>query len=146
MPVTKQQAQALASLIAASRPYGAHHWDTAGIYAAISRVKDRTLTEVIRAFTRGADDRTAETPAVVVTNPAYWIERSPERPANHPPRADQMCPVHGGHATGCVGCAGDRLAGEASINIDPPAATTDPAIRELIDQAHAAIKAANTKA
>lgn len=80
MPVTKQQAQTLAPLIAACRPYGATHWDTPGIYAAIGRVSDRALVEVIRAFTRGAEDRTAATPAVVVTNRDYWTEHSTERP------------------------------------------------------------------
>lgn len=81
MPVTDQQARALAFLAAAARPSGARRWDEPGIVAAIAKVKHLHLADVALAAMRAADDRTLETPGAI-GNPASscWRERNADRP------------------------------------------------------------------
>ena len=75
MTVTKPQAQMLAPLAAACRPNGARRWDTAGTMAALERLHDRDLGEVIMATIRAARDRDVDTPAVLPTAGPHWQER-----------------------------------------------------------------------
>ncbi|NYD43947.1 hypothetical protein [Nocardioides panaciterrulae] len=139
MSVSRQQADWLAPLIADCRPHGARRWDIPGIHAAIARVNQRQLVEVIRAFTRGAEDRTAHTPSVVVTNPTYWREPALEQLAT---RA-QYCRTHSTalKAGVCPSCRADQ------IGADGPATTARPSrglprdqvaaiVGELRDHAH----------
>lgn len=72
MTVTKPHAQMLATLAAASRPNGARRWDSAGVMAALEKVKDRDLAEVIMATVRAASDRDCETPGVIPSNGSHW--------------------------------------------------------------------------
>lgn len=82
MPVTKDQAAQLAHLASACRPHGARHWDTAGIVAAIGKVKHLALADVMLAVARAADDRALETPAPIGNPQAHcWRERKSDRPA-----------------------------------------------------------------
>ena len=86
MPVTDQDARALAYLAARMRPHGARRWDEAGIVAAIGKVKHLSLADVALAVTRAADDRTLETPAPIGNvRSTCWRERSTDRPAEHKP-------------------------------------------------------------
>lgn len=78
--VTKDQAQMLATLAAACRPNGARRWDTAGIVAAIARVKDRSLSEVVMAVIRAAADRDVDSPGVIPTPGTHWQESQAVRP------------------------------------------------------------------
>lgn len=75
MPVTKDQAQALASLAVAARPNGARRWDAAGVVANIAKVQDRDLANVVMAVMRAATDKDAATPGVIPTAGPHWNER-----------------------------------------------------------------------
>lgn len=75
MTVTRPQAQMLATLAAACRPNGARRWDQAGTMAAIERLYDRDLSEVIMATIRAARDRDVETPGVLPTAGPHWREQ-----------------------------------------------------------------------
>lgn len=85
MPVSQDQARVLAQLAVDCRPSGARRWDAQGVYAAIGKVKDRHLADVVLAVIRAADDRNAETPGVInAPGSLHWRERgerSDERPA-----------------------------------------------------------------
>ncbi|HEY9352594.1 MAG TPA: hypothetical protein VIP28_05060 [Nocardioides sp.] len=86
MPVTDQDARALAYLAARMRPHGARRWDEAGIIAAIGKVKHIALADVALAVVRAADDRTLETPAPIGNlRSTCWRERNANRPAEHKP-------------------------------------------------------------
>lgn len=81
MPVTRDQAAALAELAAAIRPHGARRWDKTGIVAAISNVKDMHLADVCMAVIRAADDRTLETPGAIGNPKApCWADKRNDRP------------------------------------------------------------------
>ena len=83
MPVTQDQARALAQLAVECRPHGARRWDIQGVYAAIGKVKDRHLADVVLAVIRAADDRNAETPGVInAPGSLHWRERGADRPAS----------------------------------------------------------------
>ncbi|HEY0888928.1 MAG TPA: hypothetical protein VGE38_04885 [Nocardioides sp.] len=74
--VTDQQTRAITFLAAAMRPHGARRWDEAGIYAAIKKLADRKLSDVVLAITRAADDREANTPNVILSPASpHWRER-----------------------------------------------------------------------
>jgi phage tail protein X len=75
MTVTKHQAQMIANLASACRPTGARRWDTAGTMAALVKLHDRDLAEVVLATIRAAADRDAETPGVIPTPGSHWAER-----------------------------------------------------------------------
>lgn len=70
--VTKDQAQMLTALAVACRPNGARRWDSAGVMAALEKVRDRNLASVILATIRAASDRDVETPGVIPTNGTHW--------------------------------------------------------------------------
>lgn len=80
MPVTKPQAEMLASLASAARPHGARRWDTPGVMASLAKVAHLDLAEVMMAVGRAARDRDLETPAAI-GNPGApcWIEKPVER-------------------------------------------------------------------
>jgi len=75
MTVTKPQAQMLATLAAACRPNGARRWDTAGTMAALERLHDRDLGEVIMATIRAARDRDIDSPGILPTAGPHWREQ-----------------------------------------------------------------------
>jgi hypothetical protein len=76
MSVTKDQAQMLAALASACRPTGATPWDPPGILAAIGKIKHLSLSDVVLAVIRAADDRDAKTPGVIsAANSIHWQER-----------------------------------------------------------------------
>ncbi len=72
MPVTDQQARALAFLAAAARPHGASRWDEAGIVANILKVRDRSLAGVAIAVRQAAEDRKAMSPGVIPSEGPHW--------------------------------------------------------------------------
>lgn len=127
MPVTDDQARAIAYLAAACRPGNAPHWEAPGILAAIQRVKDRKLAEVVHAFIRAAEDPTARTPNVIVTNPDYWREKSPHRELAHPPKSAEACDTCGRHERSCV-CPADERRRRESV---PPTPAWSQARAEL---------------
>lgn len=80
MPVTREEAGALALLAASCRPTGASRWDHAGIVAAIGKVAHLALPEVVHALIRAAEDRTARTPSVITNlQSPHWRDRDPDR-------------------------------------------------------------------
>jgi hypothetical protein len=90
MTVTKDQAQMLTTLAIACRPHRAPTWDPAGVMAAISAVRDRSLAEVILAVIRAASDRDAQTPGVIPSNGTHWQEQlkpPPFQPSTWDPAA-----------------------------------------------------------
>ncbi|WP_310962131.1 hypothetical protein [Nocardioides terrisoli] len=115
MPVTKDQARILTSLIVASRPHGAPRWDEPGIMAALAKVADRSLPEVVIASIRAACDASARNPGVIAAPGKAWDSdtvpiEAKSRP--HPPKRGQDCPRHPGQfADRCGGCRADQLAG-----------------------------------
>ena len=109
MPLTHDQAAHIAPIIAACRPYGARRWDAPGIVAALMKVADRSLPEILRAATRAAEDRSAETPAVIAAaNSLHWRERALEPVPTKP----VVCRIHGTQHSGgiCPSCRSDDLA------------------------------------
>lgn len=103
MPVTDQDARALAYLAARMRPHGARRWDEAGIVAAIGKVKHLALADVALAVVHAADDRSLETPAPIGNvRSTCWRERNPDRPAEHKPYVrEHTCGVCGFAETDC---------------------------------------------
>lgn len=103
MPVTDQEARALAYLAARMRPYGARRWDEPGIIAAIAKVKHLELAEVTLAVARAADDRDLETPAPIGNmRSSCWRERNTNRPAEHKPFVrEHTCGVCGFSKSEC---------------------------------------------
>lgn len=80
MSVSKEQAQMLAALAVACRPYRAPTWDHAGVVANIAKVKDRSLSEVILAVIRAAADRECQSPGVIPSAGTHWQEQlKPEK-------------------------------------------------------------------
>lgn len=80
MTVTKEQAQMIATLAAAARPHGARRWDAAGVMAALEKVANRNLGDVILATIRAAADRDVETPGVIPANGSHWQEQLKPQP------------------------------------------------------------------
>lgn len=118
MPVTKDQAQMIANLAAASRPTGASRWDHAGIVAAVAKVKHLALPDVVTAVMRAAADRTIETPGAIGNmRSSAWTERVTKPTGWRPPKIDEECARHPGEwPDTCRGCAADQHAGEARTN------------------------------
>jgi hypothetical protein len=130
MPVTKDQAQMLATLAVACRPHGAPHWDAAGVVAAIAKVHHVGLADVMMAVIRAAADRDAKTPGVIAaTTSIHWSERVTERAPRFPARAGiDECRTHPGeHADGCRACAADALAGDPTPATRPLQSAPPPA-------------------
>lgn len=87
MTATDQQLRALAFLAKACRPNGARRWDEAGIMAALAKVADRSLAEVVLATVRAAADRDCETPGVIPTAGSHWRSAAVEvGPTPTPPK------------------------------------------------------------
>jgi hypothetical protein len=89
MTFTRDQAQMLATLATACRPNGARRWDPAGVMAALEKLRDRDLAEVIMATVRAARDRDVETPGVIPTTGSHWREQlapAAVHPQHHRPR------------------------------------------------------------
>jgi hypothetical protein len=81
MPVSKDQATMLAAIAVACRPKGAPKWDAPGVVAAIGRVANLHLADVVHATIRAAEDASANTPGVIAaTNSVHWRERVIGRP------------------------------------------------------------------
>lgn len=109
MPVTEQQARAIAFLAAAARPHGASKWDEAGVYANVMKVADRSLASVVIGAMQAAEDRGAHSPGVIPTAGPHWRDpgsapapRSPFDPAvtcGICGLSEPLCRrnVHGGH-------------------------------------------------
>jgi hypothetical protein len=92
MPVTDQQARAIAFLACAVRPHGASKWDEAGVLANVLKVRDRSLSSVVIATMQAAEDRNANSPGVLPTAGPHW--RNPEsapRPPLNTWEADLIC-------------------------------------------------------
>lgn len=79
MTVTDQQLRALAFLAPACRPNGAKRWDSAGVMAALEKVRDRSLPEVVMAVVRAAADRNVDTPGVIPSAGTHWQETAAVR-------------------------------------------------------------------
>lgn len=75
MNITKPQAQMLANLAVASRPYRAPTWDEAGVMAAIAEIRHLSLPEIILRVVRAAADRDAITPGVIPKNGPHANEQ-----------------------------------------------------------------------
>lgn len=76
MPATDQQLRAIAFLAAACRPTGCKGWDEGGIYANLTKVRDRSLSTLTIAAIQAAEDRNAATPGVIPSAGPHW--RAPE--------------------------------------------------------------------
>lgn len=114
MPVTREQAQMLATLAVAARPTGAPRWDPAGVFAAIGKIKQLALADVAMAVMRAAADRTLETPGAIANlRSSAWSERVTKAEQRQPPKRDEECHHHPGEwPDACRGCAADRLTAE----------------------------------
>jgi hypothetical protein len=96
MPVTEQQARAIAFLAASVRPHGAAKWDEGGIFANVMKVADRQLSTVVIAVIQAAEDRGAKNPGVIPTAGPHW--RDPESAPKPPTQkwtAEGFCNVCG---------------------------------------------------
>lgn len=82
MTMTKSQAIKLSGLLREVRP----DWDAPGVMAALGKLADRSLPDVIVAMTTAAADEGAQTPMAGVSNPLYWPNWGKAQAANHPTR------------------------------------------------------------
>lgn len=71
MPVTKDQAYAIARVVNALRP----EWDEPGIRAALRPVAGRNAFDVAMAAIRAAADSGANNPGVIPTEGPHWFEK-----------------------------------------------------------------------
>ena len=72
--VTKDQAAMLAALACACRPTGSKRWDEPGIVAALAKVSNLQLADVIHATVQAAEDASLETPAAIGnTSSPVWV-------------------------------------------------------------------------
>lgn len=101
--ITEQQARAIAFLARDMRPHGARRWDERGTYAAVMKVRDRKLSDVVLAVARAADDRDANTPNVLLTpRSPHWRERDTGWvPPSEPFDAVTTCGICGLTETRC---------------------------------------------
>src|SRR4051812_36829787 len=76
MTISREQAQALTRLVHLLRPA----WNEEGIYAAVTRVKDRDAYDVALAAIRAAADKGANTPGVIPSPGPHWNEAAPVEP------------------------------------------------------------------
>lgn len=106
MPVTDDQAKHLALMASAGRPTGAPRWDPPGVYAAIRKVQNLALTDVMRAVANATDDRDLATPGAI-GNPSAscWRTRNPDhQPARAPDTWDDptdRCAICSKSRRGC---------------------------------------------
>lgn len=92
-PISKPQADALASLAVTLRPDGSP-WDAAGVLAAVGKVRDsRDRDSIIRAVLALAVDARVRTPAVLAHDGPHWthqvaagVEPPVRRPTPMPPQ------------------------------------------------------------
>ena len=85
MPVTEQQARAIAFLAVAARPRGAAAWDEAGVLANVRKIADRSLPGVVIAVMQAAEDRGATTPGVIPTAGPHWRDPGSAPPPTREP-------------------------------------------------------------
>lgn len=109
MPVTEQQARALAFLACAIRPHGAPRWDEGGVFANVMKVADRSLATVALAVVQAAEDRNAATPGVIAAAGPHW--RPPEAA---PPRETRTWT-----AAGFCHVCGQSVAGHRLTDHEP---------------------------
>ena len=98
--MTKPEAESIALAVHATRP----DWDTAGIMAALAKVRDRGTPEQIRdvALTAARDARN-HTPGVIALAGAHWDAAKAREPRR------TKCPVHELELP-CRSCRADALA------------------------------------
>jgi hypothetical protein len=116
MTISKDHAQMLTTLAVACRPTGARRWDSAGVMAALAKVADRGLAEVIMATIRAASDRNADSPGVIPTAGSHWAESASVRafvPDSAPP------------GTRCTVCGREQHRGHEDHDFSRPH-ETDP--------------------
>lgn len=110
MPATDQQLRAIAFLAKDCRPHGARIWDEGGIYANLTKVRDRSLGSIIIAAVQAAEDRGAGTPGVIPTAGPHW--RTPEAAvvtSADKAQASEHCATCGHTETACrIRWAGDH--------------------------------------
>lgn len=104
MPVTREQAQMLATLACQSRPHHAPKWDPPGVMAALAKVAHLHLADVALATFRAADDKTLNTPAPIgIPSSSCWRERGIDRPvARTPYTPEEFCGTCGRARGYCV--------------------------------------------
>lgn len=121
MPLDKRAAQTLANYGAVRRG-----WDEAGSMAMLAKVAHVTADDVAMAWVRFCADAKVKTPGAFPNlNGPHWRERVAEAATYRPPRADEMCPTHGGHGGTCPGCRADQLAGDPASSGRPSANAAD---------------------
>jgi hypothetical protein len=76
MTLSREQAQALTRAIHLLRPA----WTEEGIYAALSKCRERDAYEVTLAAIRAAADSNARTPGVIPGPGSHWNEVAPSTP------------------------------------------------------------------
>lgn len=70
----------LVDLALSCRPYGSPRWNPAGVKAALRKVQELELGEVMKAVVRAAEDRELVTPgAIGNTDSPVWRERNDYR-------------------------------------------------------------------
>lgn len=110
MPLNDADIRALTYLATRCRPHGAPHWDEAGIFAAIDKVRQLNIADVALSVIRAADDEKAKTPGVIAnTSAPNWQERRADRPQPREPYDRNTFCEHSGRPMDK--CAGGHDAG-----------------------------------
>lgn len=112
MTISREQGQAIATLMSALRP----EWDQPGCLAAVGQLISRDPANVAMAAVRLCATPEARTPGAL-TNPhgGHWTERVTVSPVRYPPKRGEDCRKHPGEwPDTCRGCAADDLTGDDS--------------------------------
>lgn len=128
--INREQAHAVAALVAALRP----EWDTPGILKALSDARDRgTAWDVAHAALHAAENPRAKTPAIIALAGEHWTKGKELGAAEglRTPRCDVV--GHGSYfAHNCGACKADRV--EATTALAHQAPRTPPVPTERVRQ------------
>lgn len=111
MAFDKETGLAIAALMHRLRP----DWDQPGCLAAVAKVASLHPADVAMAAIRLCETPEAKTPMALANRDGqHWVEKV-ARGVLYPPKREEACPKHPGEwPDNCRGCAGDKLAGDAS--------------------------------
>lgn len=113
MMMTRHDAETIARDVHAHRP----DWDTAGVLAALARVRDRGTTTQLHAVALAAAlDPRNRTPRIIELDGPHWSAAHPTTPTGPAPK----CPTHTLEEP-CRSCRADRLATGQEAPIGPRA-------------------------
>ena len=115
MMMTKPDAEKIAQDAHAARP----EWDTAGIMAALLKVRDRDPQHVRAAALHAARNPANRTPAIIALDGEHWTTTVPTKPRG-PVTKCKAHDIEESTEGVCRACRADRLVSGEDYPIGPP--------------------------